>query len=780
MRRSAGIALVALAATLWGLDQWIRGPLSATTTAATIVFGEHLVLVAADAAARGRRACGCVQARLASRPRGGRDRRRCLGGRHDPVHRSALHAPRLRDARRLAEGAAGLRGPRRDGCPRRAAAPTLRRLLRRRARGNLAHGRAASAASGSARTRDDVVCARRRAPLGARHRVRPLPRPRHAVRARGDPAGSSSACRRARSPCSCSSAPAFASWHDTFWIARARARHRVRGDVPLLLRPSLDAGGRGDDRGARVPRHRDPRRLFQVRPGADAAGSGSASRSRASSSRSCPRVHRMRECRCPPRCRREAEPSSARRRARVVAARRRRRRPLAAARSRPRGRRRDRRRRLHRVSGPRWRCARSPSRRASRCSRPSSAAGGRAAGTAASATGTGRTCRRFATSSATRRRSGSAPPATGSCPGIRAFLAERGEDAWLREDGLLEVSTAPSQDGEIDGQVDAAREVGHPEEAELRESPGISPRFRRGVFFRDGATVHPARLVRALRRAALADGVELYEGTRAQLRADGTVDANGRTVRARDVVVATNAAATEWRPVRGRLTVFGSYVVLTEPVPDLLERDRLDGRPGDLRRAHVPPLLPHDERRPRADGLRLRADRLWGAHRPPLHPRRGHRRAGRGRASPPPPGARRRACRGGVGRADRRLGRPRAVHRHRSVDADPLRARLLRPRRRPVVARGSCARIAASPASTTSGRDCRSSTGASRACRREPIRRIGGGAIRAAILALEEAEEHGRRASPAARAVRCGSAPARNEARAALAARISPTARSVR
>ena len=45
MRRSFGIVLVAVAATLWGLDQWIRGPLSATTTAATIVFGEHLVLV---------------------------------------------------------------------------------------------------------------------------------------------------------------------------------------------------------------------------------------------------------------------------------------------------------------------------------------------------------------------------------------------------------------------------------------------------------------------------------------------------------------------------------------------------------------------------------------------------------------------------------------------------------------------------------------------------------------------------------------------------------------
>ena len=45
MRRSLGIVLVASAAALWGLDQWIRGPLSATTTPATIVFGEHLVLV---------------------------------------------------------------------------------------------------------------------------------------------------------------------------------------------------------------------------------------------------------------------------------------------------------------------------------------------------------------------------------------------------------------------------------------------------------------------------------------------------------------------------------------------------------------------------------------------------------------------------------------------------------------------------------------------------------------------------------------------------------------
>jgi drug/metabolite transporter (DMT)-like permease len=46
MRRSTAIVLVAVAAALWGLDAWIRRPLAHSTAVATIVFGEHLVLVA--------------------------------------------------------------------------------------------------------------------------------------------------------------------------------------------------------------------------------------------------------------------------------------------------------------------------------------------------------------------------------------------------------------------------------------------------------------------------------------------------------------------------------------------------------------------------------------------------------------------------------------------------------------------------------------------------------------------------------------------------------------
>ena len=46
LARVPGVVLVSIAATLWGLDGLIRKPLSHTTTPTTIVFGEHVVLVA--------------------------------------------------------------------------------------------------------------------------------------------------------------------------------------------------------------------------------------------------------------------------------------------------------------------------------------------------------------------------------------------------------------------------------------------------------------------------------------------------------------------------------------------------------------------------------------------------------------------------------------------------------------------------------------------------------------------------------------------------------------
>jgi len=163
-------------------------------------------------------------------------------------------------------------------------------------------------------------------------------------------------------------------------------------------------------------------------------------------------------------------------------------------------------------------------------------------------------------------------------PGVRAFAESRGEDVWLREAGMVMVSAAPAQDAAVEGAVEAAAAVGRPDEAVALSREDVaarcaSPVFRRGVFFPDGATVHPGFLVRALRRAALAGGIDLHERTpavRVRAGSPNVIETPDGVLRAREVVLATNAALTGWRPAARSLTNFGSYVVLTEPTPELL------------------------------------------------------------------------------------------------------------------------------------------------------------------------------------------------------------------
>jgi glycine/D-amino acid oxidase-like deaminating enzyme len=158
-------------------------------------------------------------------------------------------------------------------------------------------------------------------------------------------------------------------------------------------------------------------------------------------------------------------------------------------------------------------------------------------------------------------------------PAVRDFCAARGEDVWLRESGMLRVSAGPAEDASVERAVAAARELGVEEEAtplggELRRRCD-SPRFRRGVFFRDGATVHPARLALALRRAALEAGVLLFEHTPVAAIRPGGLETPAGEVRAREIVLALNAWGTGW-PLSRRQTNFASAVVLTEPAPELL------------------------------------------------------------------------------------------------------------------------------------------------------------------------------------------------------------------
>ena len=170
-----------------------------------------------------------------------------------------------------------------------------------------------------------------------------------------------------------------------------------------------------------------------------------------------------------------------------------------------------------------------------------------------------------------------------------------------------------------------ASELGVPEvcrpltDAEVRARCD-SPLFRAGAFYPGAATVHPARLALGLRSTLSERGVRVFEGTRADPpRRDGghlILDARTGRVRAGSVVLACGPALAGHRPLRHRLTVTSSHMVVTEPVPDVLDELGWTGGECITDSRHAGPLLPHHARRRIAfgwgGGRVVRADRLSG------------------------------------------------------------------------------------------------------------------------------------------------------------------------
>jgi glycine/D-amino acid oxidase-like deaminating enzyme len=161
---------------------------------------------------------------------------------------------------------------------------------------------------------------------------------------------------------------------------------------------------------------------------------------------------------------------------------------------------------------------------------------------------------------------------------IGAWCEAEGVDAWFRQAGFIETATSEAQDAVIDEILDASslapEKVIALDEAEVR-ARCASPRFRRGLLVPDDATVHPARLALGLRRRLLERGVPIYEHSRVHAltaNAGGVVaETRAARVRAGEAVLTINAATRGVRPLRSRLAVTSSHIVLTEPVPDILE-----------------------------------------------------------------------------------------------------------------------------------------------------------------------------------------------------------------
>jgi glycine/D-amino acid oxidase-like deaminating enzyme len=166
--------------------------------------------------------------------------------------------------------------------------------------------------------------------------------------------------------------------------------------------------------------------------------------------------------------------------------------------------------------------------------------------------------------------------------GIGRFCDEEDVDAWYRPAGYMEVSAAPAQDGVWKETVSTCRELGEGDEVQELSPDQVaercrSPRFRGGAFYPGSATVQPARLALGLRdRLDERPGARVFERSPLRRLRAGSWGCLAETpaarIRAGSCVLAVGpACGAAGSPLRGRLTVTSSHIVLTEPVPDVLE-----------------------------------------------------------------------------------------------------------------------------------------------------------------------------------------------------------------
>jgi glycine/D-amino acid oxidase-like deaminating enzyme len=162
---------------------------------------------------------------------------------------------------------------------------------------------------------------------------------------------------------------------------------------------------------------------------------------------------------------------------------------------------------------------------------------------------------------------------------IGRFLDDQGVDGWFRADGDLGAASSLAQIGAWADLVLTTDRLGIGERFRVLTPDQVrervnSPALHGGVFTPYGATVQPARLVRALRNAVMARDVRIFEDTPVSRFGAGSpvlAETPGGTVRAGAAVLAVNAWAQHWRRFRRAITVRGSYIVLTAPAPENLE-----------------------------------------------------------------------------------------------------------------------------------------------------------------------------------------------------------------
>jgi glycine/D-amino acid oxidase-like deaminating enzyme len=208
---------------------------------------------------------------------------------------------------------------------------------------------------------------------------------------------------------------------------------------------------------------------------------------------------------------------------------------------------------------------------------------------------------------------------------MRETLERRGIDAAWEEQGVIDVATRPHEVAWLADSAGAARK--HGERVTLLDREAVraevsSPTYLAGLWHHTGsALVDPGRLAWGLRDAAVSDGVRIHEHTRVtRLRRDGDgvlLETGGARLRARRVLLATNAYSPLLRVIRRYVVPVYDYVLVTEPLSDGQRRaigwERRQGIADSGNRFHYYRLTP--------DGSRI----LWGGYEALYHFRNGMR-----------------------------------------------------------------------------------------------------------------------------------------------------------
>ena len=158
---------------------------------------------------------------------------------------------------------------------------------------------------------------------------------------------------------------------------------------------------------------------------------------------------------------------------------------------------------------------------------------------------------------------------------LHQLSAETGIDCELDTNGAVQVFNTASDLATGRQYVEKARGLGMPLEIwskeQVREALGTDV-YEGGLLDPQAGQVHPMKLLAAWKAAAQAAGVTVYEDTPVRKVAPGEVHAletsNGHSVKAKSLVLATNAYSSKIGFFRNAISPIFNYVGMTAPLSE--------------------------------------------------------------------------------------------------------------------------------------------------------------------------------------------------------------------